>query len=323
MSEMVGASSAEVFGEVLKHLREAAGLTQAELGRQIPCDRSLLARIETATRVPKEALVMRCDELLDTGGLLMRIWKQVDWYAEVERPDWFTRRVEMEKGAVSIQTYQSDVVTGLLQTPDYAQALFSTFPTTAEIDDRVRARMDRQRRFLSPNGPVFIAVLDESCIRNVVGSHRIMRAQCAHLLAVGQQANIRVQIAPAHIPNLMRPPTSMSIIRLPDGHEWIYTESLRRGHFYDDPEVVARHSQEYALLKADALSANESAALISEVMEGYGDEGSLGQKQLQRRRSRRLPGNSYLVQEQPQRQPARRLRGNRPRYPRLRPRPRQ
>ncbi|MEV6671717.1 helix-turn-helix transcriptional regulator [Streptomyces sp. NPDC051162] len=304
-----GATTAAVFGELLKHLREAAGHTQETLGKLIPCDRSQVARVESATRVPKEEFVTRCDEALSTGGMLMRLWVRIDWYQEVERPDWFKRRVAMEQEAVSLRGYESHVVMGLFQTEDYARALFSRVGRP-ETEERVRARMSRQKRFLCPDGPMLIAVLDESCIRNVVGNHRVMHGQCAHLLSLGQQPNICIQVAPAHNAHLVRPKASMSILRLPDGHEWIYTESLHRGHFNDDPAIVTRHSQTYDVLRADALSASESAALIGKAMKGYEDEDD-------------RPQRGYLDQEQPQRRRPRRLHRSSPRYPRPRPRPRQ
>ncbi len=53
-----------------------------------------------------------------------------------------------------------------------------------------------QPRFLADDGPLYVAVLDESCLRNAVGSPEVMRDQCAHLLGVGRCPNIRIQVAP-------------------------------------------------------------------------------------------------------------------------------
>lgn len=63
-----GASTAAVFGEVLRHFREAAGLTQEGLAARIPCDRSHVARVEAGSRVPQDTFAKTCDELLGTGG---------------------------------------------------------------------------------------------------------------------------------------------------------------------------------------------------------------------------------------------------------------
>ncbi|MFE6687920.1 Scr1 family TA system antitoxin-like transcriptional regulator [Streptomyces sp. NPDC057743] len=289
------ATNAAVFGEVLRHYREAAGLTQQELAEKIPCDRSHVARIEAGTRVPRDTFAKRCDELLATGGVLLKLWGRIDWYPEVAHPDWFQRRADMDAVAIALREYQNQVVPGLLQTEDYARALFSRVATGEDVEERVRARLSRQQRFLAEDGPLYVAVLDESCLRNVVGNSAVMRDQCAHLLAVGRRPNIRVQVAPAGIAELVRPNASMSLIKLPDGHEWVYSESLNSGHFNDDPAIYARHSRAYDVLRADVLSARESAALISDVMEGYEHHGQartrrgdLDQEQLQRRQRRQL-----------------------------------
>ncbi|MDG5806658.1 helix-turn-helix transcriptional regulator [Streptomyces ossamyceticus] len=305
-----GSGSAALFGEVLRHYREAALLTQEALAREIPCDRSQVAKIEAGTRVPSDQFAKRCDEVLDTGGVLTRMWGKIDWYPAVQHPDWFERRVEMEAVAVGLREYQEQVVPGLLQTAEYARAIFSRSATSDEVEERVRARLSRQPRFLSDDGPLYVAVLDESCLRTRVGSAEVMRDQCAHLLSIGQRPNIRIQVAPADHFEVVRPRQSMSLIELPD-ERWVYSESLDHSHFNNEPTAYARYSRTYDVLRADILSAHESAALISDVMEGYEQHGQL--------RAER----GYLDQEQPQRRQRRQLHRNRPRHPRRRPRPRQ
>ncbi|MFJ7048376.1 Scr1 family TA system antitoxin-like transcriptional regulator [Streptomyces sp. NPDC101112] len=302
-----GAGSAALFGEVLRHYREAALLTQEALAREIPCDRSQVAKIEAGTRVPSDQFAKRCDEVLDTGGVLTRMWGKIDWYPAVQHPDWFERRVEMEAVAVGLREYQEQVIPGLLQTQAYAHALFSRSSTGDELEERVRARMSRQPRFLSDGGPLYIAVLDESCIRNGVDDPEIMRAQCEHLLIAGQRPNIRIQVVPSGLFDLRRPRQSMSLIELP-GERWLYSESLDHSYFNNEPTAYARNSRTYDVLRADIPSARESAALISQAMKGYehhaqvrAERGNLDQEQLQ-------PGQR------------RQLHRNRPRYPRRRPR---
>jgi len=299
-----GVSNAVLFGDLLRFYREAELLTQEALARQIPCDRSHVAKVEAGTRVPQESFAKKCDEILGTGGALLRMWRQIDWYPEVQHPDWFERRAEMDAQAVALREYQERVVPGMLQTPGYAHALFSRIASGDEVDDRVRARLSRQPRFLADDGPLYVAVLDESCLRNTVGGPQVMRDQCAHLLSVGRRPNIRIQVAPAGYPELLRPNVSMSLIELSDGHRWVYSESLDRGHFNDDPTVYSHHSRAYDVLRADILSARESAALISDVMEGY--------EHHEHARTRR----GDLDQEQLQRRKRRQLRRNRPRFPR-------
>ncbi|WP_257578211.1 helix-turn-helix transcriptional regulator [Streptomyces sp. JJ38] len=305
------ATSAAVFGELLRDLRESAHLTQEELACKIPCDRSLVARIEAGTRVPQHTFAVAADHVLGTGGMLERLWQRIDWYPEVAHPDWFKRRAAMDAEAVALRIYGTLVIPGLLQTKEYARAVLRRLVEGEELEELIRARMSRQQRFLAANGrgPLLVAVLDESALHNVVGGTTVMREQCAHLLTAGKLGSVRIQIAPSSDPSINPPDSPMSLIHLPDGQQWVYSESLDRGHFSNNPAVFAAQSQIYDVLRADALSARESAALICDVMEGY------GRHEAARTRQRTVD------QEQLQRRQRRRLRGNRPRHPRQRPRP--
>ncbi|MFF0445528.1 Scr1 family TA system antitoxin-like transcriptional regulator [Streptomyces sp. NPDC004609] len=299
-------TSAALFGELLREHRDRARLSQDKLASQIPCDRSLVAKIEAGARVPQQPFVERCDELLETGGILARLWARIDWYSPADHPDWFRRRAEMDAEATALRVYQTQFMPGLLQTADYSRALLSPALRGDNGADLVAARLGRQRRFMAQDGPLLIVVLDESALRNFVGDADVMRDQCTHLLAMGLRPNIRIQVAPADRP-LDRPANSMSLITLSDGHQWVYSESLDRGHFNDDPAVYSRHARTYDVLRADALSAHGSAALISDFMEGYSGNGTPAQR-------------GDVDQKLPQRPQRRRLHRGGPRIYRRRPR---
>ncbi|MFJ1792249.1 helix-turn-helix domain-containing protein [Kitasatospora griseola] len=260
------------FASELSEARERAGLSQGELARLIPCDRSLISRIEAAERVPQEDFVHACDKLLGTAGMLLRVWQKVPWHREVEHPDWFRRFAEMEAEATMLREYQVTLVSGLLQTPAYARALFARGEATPDrdrIDERVEARLSRQRRFLEGvDGPLLVVVLDEAVIGRMIGGPEVMAEQLRHLLALAQRPNIILQVAPLGMGERTPAGTSLTLVTLPGGQEYVYSESLDKGHFIRDQQEIARHSRAYDRLRADALSAPESARLIRLVMEG-------------------------------------------------------
>jgi transcriptional regulator with XRE-family HTH domain len=284
-----------VFGQVLKHCRERAGLTQAELARFVLCDRSVVTKVEAGSHVPRSDFAHSCDAVLKTAGLLGTLWEKINWYPPTaEHPDWFRKRAAMEELAVSIRQYQSGLIPGLLQTADYAGALFAQVTTDeTSIKERVSARLGRQIRFMEPEGPVLVVILEESALRREVGGPDVMRDQLGHLLSVGELPNVRIQVAP-FTGRLVTPKVPMSLIVLPDGGRWVYSESLDRGHLSDSPTVVARHERTYDLLQADSLGARDSASLISQLWKCGGDDqprtqsGDLAQEQPQRERRRRL-----------------------------------
>ncbi|MEV7021326.1 helix-turn-helix transcriptional regulator, partial [Kitasatospora sp. NPDC093558] len=65
------------FGHRLRYWREVHGLSQAELGRRLGYDDSLISRIENARRWPPPGLAARADDLLGTGGELGELWQPV------------------------------------------------------------------------------------------------------------------------------------------------------------------------------------------------------------------------------------------------------
>ncbi|MEY9943357.1 Scr1 family TA system antitoxin-like transcriptional regulator [Kitasatospora sp. GAS1066B] len=264
--------SPEAFGWLLRDLREAAGMTIASLAPQVPCDSSLLSRFESATRAPKLSTAERLDVLLEAGGRLVRAWHKVDWHREIEHPDWFKEFAETEAIGVRLGEYTISRIPGLLQTPEYARALLATGPARKDgpsLEQLVVARMSRQERFLVENGPLLFFVIDEGVLRRAVGGRLVMYHQLKHILDVIERyPNIVVQIAPDELGDRAPTTEGFTLVKLPNGTEIVYSESVTRGHFTRHPAEVERLSRDYDRLRADALSASESADLIRRIMEG-------------------------------------------------------
>ncbi len=115
--------------------------------------------------------------------------------------------------------------------------------------------------------PLLIVVPDEAVILKVVGSLQVMHEQLAHLLRVGDLANVVVQVTPFSSVEPTQHKGDMTLLTLPGGSEHLCSESLSRGHFNNDPEGLAKRTQSYERLRAHALSAPESRRLIRGAME--------------------------------------------------------
>ncbi|MFC9326930.1 Scr1 family TA system antitoxin-like transcriptional regulator [Kitasatospora sp. NPDC057015] len=265
------ASAGSVFGGLLRRTREAKGMSQGELARLIPCSRPQLTHIESGGRVPQRNLVTACDRILGTGGDLLAIWEEIDWYVPVEHPNWFQRYAGIEAKAAVIQEFNVLRISGLLQTERYARALFRHGDAAGDpelVEERVAARLGRQQRFSGANAPLLIVVLAEAAVRQVVGGPEVMYEQLQHLLDVGRRPNVVIQIAPYSLGERVSFGTFTSLVVSPDCKRRVYSESLDRGHFIEDPQEVQRRQQAYDLLRADALSVQESVQLIRSVMRG-------------------------------------------------------
>lgn len=122
-------SAAEMFGLLLRHFRERAGLSQDQLGKRIGYSKSQVAMVERGARPPKGVFVQRADEVLGAqGALIVAAPKPPKKRSPL--PDWFTGFAEVETGAHARHEYETHVMPGLLQTEAYARAVFaSAHPT--------------------------------------------------------------------------------------------------------------------------------------------------------------------------------------------------
>ena len=84
---------------------------------------------------------------LNTGGALGELRELLkDYLKQQAYPGWFVRWPDKEADAKTLRWYEPLLVPGLIQTEDYARALFRTRVgvTDDEIGEMVAARMERQ-----------------------------------------------------------------------------------------------------------------------------------------------------------------------------------
>ena len=140
------ASPLAFFGAELRIARLAAGLSQEQLGKRLGFSGDLVGKIETGERKPKPEFVAACDGAFpSSNGLFARIYDLALKSGAV--PAWFQEWYEAEREAASVSCWEPMLVPGLVQTPDYARALFQAWRSVDsddEIDQLVGARMARQ-----------------------------------------------------------------------------------------------------------------------------------------------------------------------------------
>ncbi|MFE0181737.1 helix-turn-helix domain-containing protein [Streptomyces olivaceus] len=264
-----GASPLDYYGFELRRHREAAGLTQRQLGDIVNYTGSLVGQIETARKVPTPEFSERVDAALGTGGLLSRL---VDLVMRSQVPAWFQQVAELEARAVEICTLQTHMVHGLLQTDAYVRAVLGTLDPT-DLDDRTAVRLARQRIFEKEKPPVFWAVLSEGALHQEIGGRETMRGQLAHLLALETNPRINVQVLPYSVGAHPGLTGAFTLFRFTKDPAILYTERYGSGHPTANPESVSDCSLRYDHLRAAALSLKDSAELIRRVMEErYGEQ---------------------------------------------------
>ncbi|MEV7072949.1 helix-turn-helix transcriptional regulator [Streptomyces sp. NPDC091972] len=187
----------------LRRLREAADLTARQAAALLGVSPAQITHIESALAGVSEKRLRRLaahyactDEEFIDALVSMATDRTRGWWEEYRGllPTPFLDIAELEHHS----TYRHDVeflfIPGLLQTPDYARAAFSS--RVPELPDeerelRVRHRMERQRITVP-----YEAVIHEAALRIRLGDRAASRAQLNHVLARSEADHITVRVIP-------------------------------------------------------------------------------------------------------------------------------
>ncbi len=257
----------------LRRLRDQSGMTAEEAARHIGISKSALSRIENALvsvmpPVARALLELYGVEEPDVEPLLQvarearkRGWWQV--YDDV-LPDWFEVYVGLEAEAAEVKTFQTQLVYGLLQTADYARALFRAGhpdATDEEVERRVELRMRRQQHDRPPR---LWVVLDEAVLHRPVGGAEVMKAQLKKLAAAAKMPGNNVQVLPFSAGEHGSMGSAFSLLTFPEPTDpgILYIET-RAGSLYLEGQQVRDYGAVFQHLVASALGQRESAAMIS------------------------------------------------------------
>ncbi|MEV2249550.1 helix-turn-helix transcriptional regulator [Streptomyces sp. NPDC050147] len=260
----------EFFGAELKRRREDAGLTQAALGVRVFVSGSYIGQFEQAIRKPQLDVAERIDEVLQTDGLFERLWRKL--INDQPFAEYFAHAAELERLATEICDFAPAVVPGLLQTPEYARAIFlgsNPLATDEYVEELVRARMDRTLLLKDTAKPMYWAILHEAVLCVPVGGPATMAGQLDRIAAMMRERRVMVQVLPFAAGAYSPMGKMMRLMEFEDAPPTVYTEAVLSGNLLDDPAVVKRTRSSYDQLRAVALSPEASLDLIDSASEEF------------------------------------------------------
>jgi hypothetical protein len=186
-------------------------------------------------------------------------------------PGWFSLLVSLEGAASLIRAYEPHCVPGLLQTEDYARALFSVgFPgaSAEELDRRVAFRMERQKVLLTRTEPVRVwAVLEETVLRRPVGGPEVMRRQLDRLREAAAAPNVALQILPfgsGPHPGMFGP-FQLFRFDIPELPDIVYTESLTGAAYHDERRDTVAYLEALDRMGAQAAPLADTERILGDV----------------------------------------------------------
>lgn len=264
---------------LLIEFRERAGRTPEEAADRIGCHRTKINRIENA-RLGISLGELR--DLLTFYGVedpaqfdemvsLAQRSREAGWVqrAGLARPT-YTDFIDYENTAAYIRSYQSNLIAGLLQTPDYAREVMSAAPSTLkheEVDVLVEARMKRQEVLERPTPPRLCVIEGEAALRLQVGGREVMRKQLEHLEAMAGHPSVEVQVIPDRAGAHAGLAGSFVLFGFPSSSfpDVVCVEHRTGTLYMETPEETAEYTLIFDSLRSIALSPGDSLDMIARV----------------------------------------------------------
>ncbi|MEU3603109.1 helix-turn-helix transcriptional regulator [Streptomyces sp. NPDC006798] len=262
------------FAVQLRSSREAAGWIQDELAERMSYSGTHVSAVETCRKSPSRSFARKADLALGTGATFEVMWQVIRDAVLLEG---FPEYLQYELKAARFRTFELGVVPGVFQTARYAEALAGADIDRGSITpelatERVALLATRQKRLLRGlDAPLVYAVLDESCIRRVVGGHDVMVEQLDHLTCIAALPSVTVQLVPfslGHLRPLLLPAV---LLTMRDRSLVGYTESASRGYLEREEALLGIWERAYDHLQVGALAPAPSVDLIKAVRKEFHD----------------------------------------------------
>jgi len=263
----------------LRALREAAGITHADIAEVLGCSESKIYKIESGdVGIGRGDLLVMLDQYKDADethrGTLLNLQKQGKergwWVKFGQLPNPYSMYIGLESAATAVKNFELAVIPGLLQTEDYARAIISAqrhSDTDDEIAKRVKVRLARQA-CLTEDPPLdFWTIIDESALRRQMGGKAVMRDQLHHLIEVSKLPNVTLQVLPFSEGSHPGTLGSLAILEFPDDvHSPVaYIETMAGDVYLEREDDLRRVTLTYTHMHAAALSKTKSVELIGAI----------------------------------------------------------
>ncbi|MFF0159923.1 helix-turn-helix domain-containing protein [Streptomyces sp. NPDC005263] len=273
------------LGQELRRLRELKGMTAEEVAERLLVSQSKISRLENGRRSISQRDVRDLCGVYEVEDQrivesLMQMAKdsrqQGWWHAFGDIP--YSVYIGLETDAESLRVYEPQIITGLLQTRAYAEAIIrggSPETSDTEIDKRAQVRLRRQDRIAAAGEPLRLwVVLDEAALRRVVGSRQVMREQLEYLAEVSQRPHITVQVLPFEVGAHPGINGQYSILEFADAADSsvVYMEGVTSDLYLEKAQDVQKYTVMYEHLRAQALNVDQSRQLIEDVAKEYARE---------------------------------------------------
>jgi transcriptional regulator with XRE-family HTH domain len=270
----------------LRAIRESKGKSGDTVAAALKWSPSKISRYERARTGLRPREVERLLDYYEITGprraLLLGLAEdaaQKGWWEEFtdSLSEDYKQFIGLEHEATSMAIWHVDVVTGLLQTEEYARHIIGSYsrvePVAPGMIGRlVRVRMRRQQ-VLDRDGLQLSVVLDESVLKRRIGDEAVMYDQLQRLVKEADRPNLTLQVLPLDAQHVV---FGESFVIFGFGQDAdamlqdvVSTEHLRSGFTLEGERDTYLHRIAFQMLSEAALDPVASRKLILETAEAY------------------------------------------------------
>jgi len=269
-----------LLGSLLRRLRESRNISMREAGYHIRATESKISRLETGKVSFKERDV---EDLLTFYGVsdgkerdqvldLVREANTLGWWHSFGEvlPSWFEAFVGLESAASVVRAYEVQFIPGLLQCPEYVDAVVSTnrTQTAADLKRRIELRQRRQAALERTDAPVLWAVLDEAALRRPIGGPEVMKAQIAYLIEQASRPNVTIQLLPYSVGAHAAEGGAFTLLRFAEADlpDVVYLEHLTGAQYIERAEDVEQYARAMDRISVDALHPDDTVRALDDLI---------------------------------------------------------
>ncbi|WP_254803353.1 helix-turn-helix transcriptional regulator [Kitasatospora sp. SUK 42] len=270
-----------MLGAELRRIREGLHLTVDEVATRLGWHQSKVSRLENGRyglRANEVGILLDVYQVTDPEArealaTLAREGKRRVWWQPYS--DVISQRyasfISFEAEAVAIRNFESSLIPGLLQTPDYARSLIRQLRPEAPaevVNALVDVRMARQNAALQREEPLKVwAIVDEGAVRRRIGSQGTMAKQLQQLVAASREPNVTLQVVPFTAGAHAGIHGSFAILEFPvrSDLDVVYTEALTSSLYLERDDDVTAYDQAFDRLRAAALDVAPSRRLVAQI----------------------------------------------------------
>ncbi|MFJ3235546.1 Scr1 family TA system antitoxin-like transcriptional regulator [Streptomyces sp. NPDC086787] len=256
-------SALKMLGAQLAAARRTAGLTQQLLSTEAKITMDTLASIEQGRRVLKLDHAQSMDRILDTKGTLTA---GVQNLPEIDQFPLFAEEyMAQEREAISLCWFDAMVMPGLLQTPEYAEAVLRERVPAYDSDElatKLEARLDRQEILQRKKPPTMSFVIWEPVLQLALVGEEARRRQLRRLRECADLPELTLQILPMRTPSHAGLDGPFTLLETPDHQHLAYTEGQRGSQWVADLDEVSILARKYAMLRSQADSPQRTKSLL-------------------------------------------------------------